>query len=115
MRFMIMLKMGEVCEPPEQLMAAMGEGIRTLMEAGTMTDTGGLRPARTRVRLTAGRVKVTDGPFTEAKELVGGFGIVQVDSHEEAVRLATELIEIHRDNWPGWEGEAEVREIGEAG
>ena len=54
---------------------------------------------------------MTDGPYTEAKEVVGGYSIIDVSSREEAVALATRVIEIHRDYWPGWEGSAEVRPL----
>ena len=114
MRFMIMLKMSEDAgPPPPAVMEAMGQGIGQMLASGAMLDTGGLLPSATgaRVRLSQGNVSVTDGPFTEAKELVGGFAIVQVTSREEAVELGRRLIQLHKDHWPGWEGEAEVRQI----
>ena len=114
MHFMILIKMAEdVGAPPPALMEAMGKGMGELMASGTMLEAGGLLPSATgaRVRLSQGRVSVTDGPFTEAKELVGGFSIVQVASREEAVELGREVIQMHKDHWPGWEGEAEVRQI----
>ncbi|HEX6134441.1 MAG TPA: YciI family protein, partial [Longimicrobiales bacterium] len=65
----------------------------------------------TRVRLSGGKVSVTDGPYTEAKEVVGGFGVVEAKSREEAVEGAVMLMNLHREYWPGWEGEVEVRQI----
>jgi hypothetical protein len=113
-QYMILLKAREdVGAPPPELMAAMGTGIGELMQSGTMLTAGTLRPSRAgaRVRLKCDRVDVTDGPFTEATELVGGYAIVQVDDHQQAVDLGTRLIEIHKEHWPGWQGEAEVRQL----
>ena len=53
----------------------------------------------------------TDGPYAEAKEVVGGYSIIEARSREEAVEGARRVIEIHRDYWPGWEGSVEVRPI----
>jgi hypothetical protein len=54
---------------------------------------------------------VTDGPFTEAKEVIGGYAQFELKSKEEAVKGAVRFMELHRKHWPGWEGEAEVRQI----
>jgi len=54
-------------------------------------------------------VTVTDGPFTESKEVIGGWAILNADSKAEAVRIATEFMELHQKHWPGFEGESEVR------
>ena len=116
-RHMILLKAAEdVGAPPPQLLEAMGAGIAQLMQDGVMLQSGALLPstAGARVRLSGDRVSVTDGPFTEATELVGGYAIVEVQSQGQAVELATRLVEIHKDHWPGWQGEAEVRQLVEA-
>ena len=116
MRCMILVKAREdVGPPPPSLLAAMGSGIAELMQSGVMVQTGALLPssAAARVRLTGDSVAVTDGPFTEATELVGGYSVVQVQTLSEAVELARRLIEIHRDHWPEWQGEAEVRPLAE--
>jgi hypothetical protein len=116
MRYMIMVKAREdVGAPPPQLLEAMARGMAELMQSGVMVEAGALLPsaAGARVRLAGDRVAVTDGPFTEATELVGGYSIVQVDRHEEAVALGRRLIEIHQEFWPGWRGEAEVRRLAE--
>jgi hypothetical protein len=63
------------------------------------------------VRLSGGEIKAIDGPFTEAKEIVGGFAILEFPSREEAVKSATEFMGLHKKYWPGWEGETEVRQI----
>ena len=70
------------------------------------------RPA-TIVSLVDGRIKAVDGPFAEAKELVGGYAVIDVRSREEAVELGRRLMQIHLDNWPGWEGSVEIRQIAE--
>jgi hypothetical protein len=78
-----------------------------------MLDAGGLWPAAqsTEIRLAGGDVITTDGPFTDAKEVVGGYSIIEVGSEEEAVANARRVIELHQEFWPGWEGSVEVRRI----
>jgi hypothetical protein len=73
----------------------------------------GLAPtaASARVRLSRGKLTVTDGPFTEAKEVVGGYAVFELKSKQEAVDAAVRFMELHKQHWPGWEGETEVREI----
>jgi hypothetical protein len=85
------------------------EGVR----AGTMVASGRLAPAATspRVRLSQGKLTVLDGPFTEAKELVGGYAQLEFESKEEAIEAAVRFMELHRKHWPGWEGEAEIRQL----
>lgn len=114
MRCMILLAAAEdVGAPPPQLLEAMGAGMGELMQAGVMLQSGALLPsaAGARVRLSGDRVTVTDGPFTEATELVGGYAIVEVQSQDQAVGLATRLVEIHKNHWPGWQGAAEIRPL----
>ncbi|HEX5419676.1 MAG TPA: YciI family protein [Gammaproteobacteria bacterium] len=103
--------------PPAALMEAMGKFVQNSFAAGTVVDTGGLLPSKegARVRLANGKITVTDGPFTETKEVIGGWAILQVDSKAEAMRIATEFMELHRKYWPGFEGESEVRPMFEAG
>ena len=74
---------------------------------------GGLGPTAlgVRVRLSGGKVTVTDGPFTEAKEVVGGYAQFELKSKEEAVESAVRFMELHKKHWPGWEGETEVRQM----
>ncbi len=78
-----------------------------LSKAGALLAGDGLLPEVSRVA----RGGVTDGPFSESKELVGGWGIVEAESKEEAVQGIVGLLELHRQYWPGWEGEAEVRQM----
>lgn len=97
--------------PPPALMEAMGAFIERSRGDGTLVDTGGLLPSRegARVRLANGKITVTDGPFVESKEVIGGWAIVDVDSKAEAIRIATEFLELHRKHWAGFQGESEVR------
>jgi hypothetical protein len=97
--------------PPQALMEAMGRFVQQSLKDGTLVDTGGLLPSKdgARVRLAKGKITVTDGPFTEAKEVIGGWAILKVDSRAEAIRIATEFMELHRKYWPEFEGESEVR------
>jgi hypothetical protein len=97
--------------PPPALMEAMGKFIEESRKDGTLVETGGLLPSKDghRVRLANGKITVTDGPFSESKEVIGGWAILKVDSKAEALRIATEFMELHRKYWPGFEGESEVR------
>jgi hypothetical protein len=103
--------------PPPALMEAMGKFIQKSLKEGTLVDTGGLLPSKEglRVRLADDRITVTDGPFSESKEVIGGWAILKADSRAEAVRIATEFMELHRKHWPGFEGESEVRPMFDPG
>jgi hypothetical protein len=100
--------------PPAALMEAMGAFVERSLKDGSLVDTGGLLPSKEglRVRLANGQISVTDGPFTESKEVIGGWAVLQ-GSREQVVRIATEFMELHRKHWPGFEGESEVRPIEE--
>jgi hypothetical protein len=114
MRFMMMVKSAEGSgRPPEALMAAIGKLTEEAIKAGTMVETGGLAPAAhgARVRVSRGQVRTIDGPFTEAKEVIGGYAVFELKSLAEAVASATAFMELHRQHWPDWEGETEVRQI----
>ncbi len=114
MRFMTLVKSSESAGPPPQaLMDAMDKWIEESLGDGTLVHAGGLAPtaASTRVRVSNGKVSVTDGPFTEAKEVIGGFAVLELPSKEAAVEAARKFIELHREHWPDWEGESEVRQI----
>ncbi len=104
-------------QPPAALMEAMGKFVETSMKDGVLVDTGGLLPSKDglRIRLAKGQLTVTDGPFTESKEVIGGWAILKTDSKAEAVRIATEFMELHRKHWPSFEGESEVRPMFEPG
>ena len=103
--------------PPAALMEAMGKFVEKSMKDGILVDTGGLLPSRdgVRVRLAKGKITVTDGPFGESEEVIGGWAILKTDSKAEAIRIATEFMELHRKHWPGFDGESEVRPMFEPG
>jgi hypothetical protein len=97
--------------PPPALMEAMGKFVETSLKEGSLVDTGGLLPSKdgVRLRLANGKIKVTDGPFTESKEVIGGWAVLKADSKADAIRIATEFMELHRKYWPEFEGESEMR------
>ena len=103
--------------PPPALMEAMRKFVERSMRDGTVVDNGGLLPSKdgVRVRLAKGAITVTDGPFSESKEVIGGWAILNASSKEEAIRIATEFMELHRKYWPGFEGESEVRSMFDVG
>lgn len=118
MKFMLMMKASreyEAGEPPKpELMAAMGPYVEKMARSGVLVETGGLFPSArgTRVTLDDDTFTVTDGPFTETKELIGGYAIVEVASKDEAIRITREFLQMHRDILgPGYVGDSEIREM----
>lgn len=103
--------------PPPAMMAAMDEFIQRSLRDGTLVDTGGLLPSKEglRVRLAGGKINVTDGPFSESKEVIGGWAILSTKTREEAIRISIEFMELHRKYWPEFEGECEVRPMFDPG
>jgi hypothetical protein len=103
--------------PPPGFMEAMGQFVQKSRANGNLVDTGGLLPSKdgVRLRLADGKLTVTDGPFAESKEVIGGWAILKADTREEVVRIATEFMELHRKFWPGFEGESEVRPMFDPG
>lgn len=100
-------------EPPAALMEAMGKFIEKSEQEGALVDTGGLAPSKDgfRMRLAGGKLTTIDGPFTESKEVIGGWAILQAESKADIVRITSEFMELHRKHWPEFEGECEVRPI----
>ena len=94
-------------------MDGMGEFVAEGFKTGTLKDTAGLKPTSEgfRVRSSRNRLKVTDGPFTESKEVIGGYALVDIGSREEAMKTAREFMDLHRVHWPEFEGECEVRQL----
>jgi hypothetical protein len=114
MRFMMLVKHAQdQGQPPKELMEAIAKLSEEAVKSGTLVGSGGLSSMAmsTRVRLSHGQVAALDGPFSEAKEIVGGFAIFDLKSKQEAVEGALRFMELHRKHWPGWEGETEVRQI----
>ena len=112
MRFMsIVLSSQAPVQPPASLMEAMGKLADREIKAGRMIDMGGLMPIETgvQVRIKDGELKVIDGPFVEAKEVIDGYAIFEFRNKEEALASAKEFMQLHIDHMPGWEGTCEVR------
>jgi hypothetical protein len=108
MKFLSMYKSVERNAPPSQEeMAKMGKLVEEGMKAGWLLATEGCLPSAlgARVRSTNGKLSVTDGPFTESKEVVGGFAILRANSKEEAIQLAKDFLKVVG------EGECELRQI----
>jgi len=103
--------------PPMELMTEIGKLGEEATKAGKFVSMGGLQHSSkgASVRLKGGKLITTDGPFTEAKEVIGGFTILDVASKEEAIAEATKFMELHRRLWPTWEGTTEIRQMYEAG
>ena len=116
MRFMMFVKSPEdfrAGPPPRGLMEAIGKLGEEAVKAGVLAEMGGLLPSAkgARVRLAAGKVTVIDGPFTEAKELIGGYAVYEVKSKAEAIEWTRRFMDLHKDHWQDWEGETEIRQI----
>ena len=114
MRFMMMVKANKDSEagvmPEEKLIAAMGKYNEELSKAGVLLDLSGLQPSAkgARIKFSGGKRTVIDGPFTEAKELIAGYWLIQVKSKEEAVQWAKRAPAPHGE---GKEGEIELRQL----
>jgi hypothetical protein len=114
MRFMMMVKHPEISgPPPKALMDAIDKMTQEAVNNKTLVLAGGLMPLAqsNAVKISGGKVSVVDGPFSEAKEVVGGFAIFDLKSKEEALEGARKFMELHRQHWPGWEGTTEVRQM----
>ena len=108
MRFLTIYKSVERGTPPTQKeMADMGKYIEEMAKKGVLLSTEGCLPSAkgARVRLSNGKISVTDGPFTESKEVVGGFAILQCKSKAEAIELCKSFLKVAGD------GESEIREL----
>jgi hypothetical protein len=118
MRFMMMVK-GNACSesgqmPPPELMAAIGKLSEEAVKSGLMVDSGGLLPSScgALVQVQNGEVTVTDGPFPETKEVIGGYAIFNLESKEQALKMAYDFMKLHRDILgPNYKGECEVRQM----
>jgi hypothetical protein len=114
MRFMCIVSSAHPGPPTPELLEAMHKLADREIKAGRMLDSGGLMPLATgaRVSVADGRVNVLDGPFVEAKEVIGGYAIFEFQNKEEALASAVEFMQLHCDLMPGWEGTCEVRAFG---
>src|SRR5579871_1333777 len=103
MRFLSMIRIDEKAgrAPSERLMSDMGRLIDEMTRDGTLIHTAGLRPTAegVRVRLRAGELSTVDGPFTETKEVIGGFAILEAPSLKEAKKLVERFLAVHGNEW----------------
>jgi hypothetical protein len=114
MQFMMIVKHPEKQgPPPKELIDAITRMSQEAAKNGTMRGSGGLAPTAkgARIRLSKGKLTVIDGPFTEAKEVVGGYAQFELKSKEEAIEGALAFMELHKKYWPEWEGETEIRQM----
>ncbi|MET9392773.1 YciI family protein [Streptomyces sp. NPDC006624] len=115
-RFLTLIRIDEKNAPAEgpspELMERMGNLLEEITKAGVMLDTAGLAPTSEGSRVTweGGRLSVTDGPFTETKEVIGGYSISQCKDKAEAIEWAKRFLSVHEDYWTIT---AEVRQITE--
>ena len=114
MRFLSIVKADETQgTPPQALLDAIAKLTEDSIRDGSVVQTGGLGGTATagRVRISKGKLTVTDGPFTEAKEVIGGYAVLEASSRAEALESARVFMRLHQQHWPGWEGECEIREL----
>jgi hypothetical protein len=114
MKFMTMVFARENQGAPPK---ALFDGIMKLGEeaskAGVFVQMGGLTPsaAGSRIRMSRGKLTVIDGPYAEAKEVIGGFAVYETKTKDEAMVWAKRFMQLHVDHWPDWEGECEIRQM----
>jgi hypothetical protein len=116
MKYLMLVKHAEIQgkqAPPQALMEAMGKFVEDGFKSGVLKDTAGLKPTAEgfRIRSSKKRLTVSDGPFTETKEVIGGYALVEVPSRDEAMNIAQQFMELHRLHWPDFEFECEVRPL----
>jgi hypothetical protein len=124
MKYMMMVKLDGNSEagrnyeaglpPDSKMQAAMGKLIEEMTASGALLDTGGLLPVSkgARIRAATGKLTVTDGPFIESKEVIGGYAILQADSREAAIKLGEKFMKLHVDVLgASYEGELEIRQM----
>jgi len=115
MRFLMMIKAAETNGPPSpELLAGVGKMMEEMARSGVLLDTGGLAPSArgARIKLANAKLLVTDGPFTETNEVIGGYAILRAGSKQEAIELGRQFMQLHADILgPSYQAECEVREM----
>lgn len=114
MRFMTIVKGPENAGmPPQKLFDEIERLVKEQTEKGILVARGGLLPTATgaRARVKGNSIDIKDGPFTEAKEVIGGFAIYELPSKAEMVKLTREFCQMQIDIWPAWQGEVEIRQM----
>lgn len=103
MRFLSMVRVQENTgqRPSERLMREMGELMQEMTRAGKLISTAGLMPTSEGIRMRSnhGKITMTDGPFAETKEVVGGYAMLEAASMEEAIQITRRFLEVHGDEW----------------
>ncbi|HME37628.1 MAG TPA: YciI family protein [Steroidobacteraceae bacterium] len=117
MKFMFIVKSTHRMAPSPKLLEAMHKLANREIKAGRMLDNGGLMPIAegAQVRIIDGQLSVVDGPFVEAKEVIGGYAVFELHNKEEALASVVEFMQLHKDFLPGWEGTCELRAIAPGG
>lgn len=111
MKFLSLVRVAETGQKPtERLMNEMGKLIEEMIRNGSLVRTAGLRPTKEGVRMRSnhGKVSMTEGPFTETKEVIGGYAILEAPSMKEAIELTRRFLAVHGDEW---NVECEVRPV----
>ncbi|MDF2994554.1 MAG: hypothetical protein K0R27_191 [Xanthobacteraceae bacterium] len=116
MRFMFIVLSSQMTPPTPELMEAIGKLSEQEIKAGRLIDTGGLVPlpmGGAQVQLKGGQIRTIDGPYVEAKEMIGGFAIFELKNMEEAIASAQNFMQLHKELMPGWDGTCEIRLMAE--
>jgi hypothetical protein len=113
MRFLSLIRVDESTGqvPSEQVMSDMGKLIDEMTREGALVSTAGLRPTSEGVRVRlhkGGKVSTVDGPFTESKEVIGGYAVLEASSKEEATELVKRFLKVHGTEW---NVECELRQL----
>lgn len=115
MRYISMVKSREnlPSPPPPELMGAIAQLGEEATRAGAFVDTGWMMPTATgaEMSLRNGQIEVTDGPFAEGKEVIGGFAVYDTPTKEETLEWVRRFLELHQKHWPDFEGVVEVRQM----
>jgi hypothetical protein len=116
-KFMFIVKTAHAGGPTPKLLEEMHKLADREIKAGRMLDNGGLMPISmgAQVHIADGRLSVVDGPFAEAKEVIGGYAVFELKNKDEAVASAVEFMQMHKDYMPGWGGTCEVRAFAPSG
>src|SRR6201996_9011847 len=112
MRFMYIVPSPQPNRYPNPALMEAIQKIRDReIKAGRMIDSGGLMPVATgaQIKIADKALSVIDGPFVEAKEVIGGYAIFELRDKEEAVAMGREFMQLHLEHMPEWEGTCEVR------
>lgn len=114
MRFLVLVKGPELemRQPPAEMMDVIMELGRQSGKNGVKVEPGGLLGTKTatRMRIDKGKLSITDGPFSEAKEVIGGWAFYECDTWEQAYAATKAYMELHLKHWPEWTGECELRQ-----